>query len=136
MANRKYYVIGGEYSDTTFTAITAGGSEERLGPFSEKEAYDTWRALTGKTVDNALIRYRIRPAEEGDGSTWFVVGGEYAGTEFVKIAPGRQLETYGPFSRGEALAVWRSITAKTVDSALTRYAIVTPEAMATIKRSA
>lgn len=136
MGGRNYYVIGGEYADTTFTVIAGGGSEERYGPFSEKDAHDTWRALTGKTVDNALIRYRVRPEEEVGGAVWHVVGGEYADTDFVRIASGHKLETYGPFTRPEARAVWRSITAKTVDSALTRYDIVTAEELVVIKASA
>ncbi|MDR3436078.1 DUF4170 domain-containing protein [Telmatospirillum sp.] len=136
MANRSYYVIGGEYADTSFTTLAPGVMEERHGPFSEKEAHDTWRALTGKTVDNALIRYRVKPEDEVTRSQWFVVGGEYADVDFVRIATGQKLETYGPFSRSEALAVWRAITAKTVDSALTRYDIVTGEESETIKRTA
>ncbi len=136
MDNRNYYVIGGEYADTSFTTLAEGVREERYGPFSEKEAHDTWRALTGKTVDNALIRYRVKPEEEVAAATWFVVGGEYADVGFSRIALGQKLETYGPFGRGEALAVWRAITAKTVDDALTRYDIVTPEELAEIEKTA
>jgi hypothetical protein len=131
-----YYVIGGEYADTTFNSMAPGATEERYGPFSEKEAHDTWRALTGKTVDNALVRYRIKPADEVAEAVWLVVGGEYADVDFARIALGHKLETYGPFVRAEALAVWRSITAKTVDSALTRYDIVTAEELKEIKKTA
>jgi Domain of unknown function (DUF4170) len=56
MADKLFFVLGGEYADTTFTRMQPGQEEERYGPFSEKEAYDHWRSLTGKTVDNALIR--------------------------------------------------------------------------------
>lgn len=136
MVMRNYYVIGGEYADTNFDTIAPGATEERHGPFSEKEAHDTWRALTGKTVDNALIRYRIKPGEVISDAVWFVVGGEYADVDFKRIAPGQKLEIYGPFGRNEALAVWRSITAKTVDSALTRYDIVTNDELAVIKKTA
>jgi hypothetical protein len=135
MVDRDYYVIGGEYADTNFTLIAPGATEECHGPFSEKEAHDTWRALTGKTVDNALIRYRIKPGNEVQGAMWFVVGGEYADVDFAKIASDRKLEIYGPFVRPEALAVWRSITAKTVDSALTRYDIVTAQELDEIKKT-
>jgi hypothetical protein len=135
MASRTYYVIGGEYADTNFDVIAPGTTEERYGPFSEKEAHDTWRALTGKTVDNALVRYRIKPGDEVSDQVWFVAGGEYADVDFARIAPGQKLETYGPFVRAEALAVWRAITAKTVDSALTRYDIVTAEELAVIRKS-
>lgn len=133
MAKKNYYVIGGEYADTTFSMIAEGKTEERHGPFSEKEAHDVWRALTGKTVDNALIRYRVRPDESEASDLWFVVGGEYASTEFAKIAAGHKLETYGPYPRPEALAVWRAITSKSVDNAMARYDIVTAEEMANIK---
>jgi hypothetical protein len=130
---KQFYVIGGEYADTSFKTIAAGKTEERHGPLAEKEAHDLWRALTGKTVDNAMVRYRVKPAEESAEDQWFVVGGEYSSTEFAKIAPGSKLETYGPFSRPEALAVWRSITSKSVDNAMSRYDIVTPEELAALK---
>jgi hypothetical protein len=136
MGNPDYYVVGGEYADSNFTTLAQGATEERHGPFSEKEAHESWRSLTGKTVDNALIRYRIKPAAELQDAVWFVVGGEYADVDFAKIATGQKLETYGPFYRSEALAVWRSITAKTVDSALTRYDIVTANELDVIRRTA
>lgn len=130
---KQFYVIGGEYADTNFKTIAEGKTEERHGPLPEKEAHDLWRALTGKTVDNAMVRYRVKPAEESASDQWYVVGGEYASTEFAKIADGHKLETYGPFSRAEALAVWRSITSKSVDNAMSRYDIVTPEEMAALR---
>lgn len=124
----KYYVIGGEYADTDFTTLAEGRSEERYGPFAtEKEAHDFWRGITGRTVDNAMVRYRIRPDEELRGKAYYVVGGEYSDTTFREIAPDRVLETYGPFTRREARDFWRGITGRTVDSALTRYDIRTEE---------
>lgn len=133
MTGDLYFVIGGEYADTSFTTIADGKTEERFGPFSEKEAHDTWRALTGRTVDNALIRYRVRPAEDRSGDIWYVAGGEYSSTDFKRIAEGARLEVYGPYPRPEALAVWRAITGKTVDSAMTRYSIVTAAELAVIR---
>lgn len=118
---KKYYVVGGEYADTGFTQIAPGHKEERFGPFDEQEAHVCWRALTGKTVDNAMCRYFIRADEEGSGDEWFVVGGEFADTSFDVIAPGKQLESYGPFARQEALNKWRELTGKTVDNAMIRY---------------
>jgi hypothetical protein len=133
----KYYVIGGEYADTTFSKIADGKTEERHGPLSEREAHDLWRALTGKTVDFCLVRYRIAPDSDAVGEAWYVAGGEYATTEFNKIADQRKLEIYGPYpSRPEALAVWRAITGKTVDSAMTRYDIVTVQELDEIKKTA
>lgn len=130
---KQFYVIGGEYADTTFQQIAEGKTEQRHGPLSEKEAHDLWRSLTGKTVDNALVRFRVKPAEENLSDQWFVVGGEYASTDFAVIATGHKLESYGPYPRPEALAVWRAITAKSVDNAMARYDIVTPEELAALK---
>ena len=136
MSDGKFYVVGGEYADTSFAEIANGGDEERYGPYSESEARIVWRALTGKTVDNALVRYRVRPESELIASSWFVVGGEYADTDFCKLASGQKLESYGPFPRPEARAVWRALTGKTVDNAMVRYNIVTAEALEGLKRSA
>ena len=124
---KTYYVVGGEYADTSFSIIAPGHVEERFGPFGEHEAHICWRALTGKTVDNAMIRYFIRADEEASGDSWYVVGGEYADTTFQVIAPGKTKDVQGPFSRQEALNKWRELTGKTVDSALTRYDMCTGE---------
>ncbi len=123
----QYYVVGGEYADTTFTQIAPGHVEERFGPFAEREAHECWRALTGKTVDNAMVRYFIRRADEAETDGWYVVGGEYADTSFTRIAEGHRFETYGPFSRKEALNTWRALTGKTVDNAMVRYDLCTAE---------
>lgn len=61
---KTYYVVGGEYADTSFTVIAPGHTEERFGPFEEQEAHICWRALTGKSVDNAMVRYFIRSTED------------------------------------------------------------------------
>ena len=135
MKDGKFYVIGGEYADTGFVNMAPGHVEERHGPYSENEARDVWRAMTGKTVDNAMIRYRIRPEHEVLGEVWYVAGGEYADTDFCLLAKGVKLETYGPFSRPEARAVWRAMTSKTVDNAMIRYNIVTADALEAMRRS-
>jgi hypothetical protein len=55
----EYWVVGGRYADTHFTR-SAGGVEERIGPFrSEREALDEWRRRAWATVDDALVRWRI-----------------------------------------------------------------------------
>lgn len=126
---KKYYVVGGEYADTTFTHIAAGMQEERFGPFEHREAHECWRALTGKTVDNAMVRYFIRSDDTFEDDTWYVLGGEYADTTFREIAPGKVLEKYGPFSRPEAMNKWRELTGKTVDNALIRYDLCSAEQM-------
>lgn len=131
---KKYYVVGGEYADTAFTQIAAGHKEERFGPFDEHEAHVCWRALTGKTVDNAMCRYFIRSeGEETTGEEWYVVGGEYADTAFEVIAAGKQLETHGPFARQEALNTWRALTGKTVDNAMVRYDLCSAAELKTLK---
>ncbi|OAN43965.1 hypothetical protein A6A04_08770 [Paramagnetospirillum marisnigri] len=125
---KTYYVVGGEYADTSFTVIAPGHVEEHFGPFDEHEAHICWRALTGKSVDNAMIRYFIRATEqETVEEGWYVVGGEYADNSFQAIAGGRKPDVFGPFSRKEALDKWRELTGRTVDSALTRYDLCTAE---------
>ncbi len=130
MAN-SFYVVGGEYADTNFKKIAAGKTEERYGPYAtEKEAHDQWRALTGKTVDNAMVRYFIRGEQDDQGEHYYVHGGEYADTSFTKIAAGASHEKYGPFTKQEAIIFWRGITAKTVDNAMMRYDIATEAELA------
>lgn len=129
---KKCFVVGGEYADTSFTRIAPDHKEERFGPFDEHEAHVCWRALTGKTVDNAMIRYFIRSESEAE-QEWFVVGGEYADTGFETIAPGRNLETYGPFGRKEAMDKWRALTGLTVDNAMVRYDLCTRDELSLLK---
>jgi hypothetical protein len=124
---KTYYVVGGEYADTTFTVIAPGHAEERFGPFEEQEAHICWRALTGKSVDNAMVRYFIRNSQDAADDQWYVLGGEYADTTFQEVTEGRVLEVHGPFSRKEALDKWRELTGKSVDSCLTRYDLFTGE---------
>lgn len=123
MSEKKFYVVGGEYADTAFTTPAAGTELETHGPFTEKEAHDFWRNITGKTVDNAMVRYVVRAADDLGGKSYYVVGGEYADTSFTTFAPGREKEVYGPFERAQAMDFWRGITSQTVDSALHRYDI-------------
>ncbi len=56
----KYWVVGGEYTDTTFTEFAAGVEPTRLGPFDDyDEAQNVWRAKAMETIDDAYARYRI-----------------------------------------------------------------------------
>ena len=55
-----YWVVGGEYADTTFTMIAKGKELESYGPFQNREALGFWRGIPSKTVDAALVRYDIR----------------------------------------------------------------------------
>lgn len=123
MTDQSYYVVGGEYADTSFEALVGGGEPEVHGPFSEQEATEFWRSITAKTIDNAMVRYVLKAEEEVVGKIYWVVGGEYADTSFTQPAAGKDLESYGPFEKWEALGFWRGITSKTVDDALVRYDI-------------
>jgi hypothetical protein len=123
MAAAQFFVIGGEYADTAFTEPAPGTTLERHRPFNEAEARNLWRSLTGKTVDNAMVRYFLKSADEVNGKIYWVVGGEYADSAFSKLAAGATLEVFGPFEKWEALGFWRGVTGKTVDNAMVRYDI-------------
>ncbi len=123
MAEQQYYVVGGEYADTNFTVPAPGVEIETHGPFSEREAKICWRELTGKTVDNAMVRYFLKAAEQTNSKKYWVVGGEYEDTSFTRLASGKELEVFGPFEKWEALGFWRGLTSKSVDDALVRYDI-------------
>ncbi|WP_337995480.1 DUF4170 domain-containing protein [Oleispirillum naphthae] len=119
---RCFYVVGGEYADTAFERPAPGAALDCRGPLTEAEAHALWRELTGKTVDNAMVRYVVEERDAADPA--YVVGGEYADTGFARLAPGRALEVFGPFTPADALAQWRAKTASTVDSCLHRYDVV------------
>lgn len=123
MSDQKFFVVGGEYADTSFTEPAPGTELERRGPYSEREAKTIWRDLTGKTVDNAMVRYFLKAATEVNEKIYWVVGGEYANSSFTKLATGKQLEVFGPFEKWEALGFWRALTSRSVDDAMVRYDI-------------
>jgi len=123
MSEQQFYVVGGEYADTSFTSPAPGVELERHGPFGEAKATSLWRSLTGRSVDNAMVRYFLKPLDETTGKKYWVVGGEYADSNFTKLAPTRELEAFGPFEKWEALGFWRGLTSKSVDDALVRYEI-------------
>ncbi len=119
-----FYVVGGEYADTSFTTPAPGTELETFGPFaSERDAKIHWREVTGKTVDNAMVRYFLKSAEQANSKIYWVVGGEYADSQFTRLAAGKELEVFGPFEKWEAMGFWRGITSKTVDDAMVRYDI-------------
>jgi hypothetical protein len=125
MSEQKFYVIGGEYADTSFREPFPGTKLETYGPFAtEREAKVRWRELTGQSIDNAMVRYFISSDEApGEKNNYWVVGGEYADSGFTRLAPGKELEVYGPFGQSEALGFWRALASKTMDDALMRYDI-------------
>ncbi|MGH6982593.1 MAG: DUF4170 domain-containing protein [Stellaceae bacterium] len=55
-----YWVVGAEYTDTSFEKLAPGAREERLGPFaSYRAAYQAWQARASATIDDPTVRYRI-----------------------------------------------------------------------------
>jgi hypothetical protein len=61
----RYWIVGGEYADTSFRRIAGGGKEERIGPFDSYGAAKTeWQQRAWASVDNAHVRYRI--VKEGE----------------------------------------------------------------------
>lgn len=125
MSEQRFYVVGGEYADTSFTTPCPGTQLETFGPFAtEREAKIRWRELTGQSIDNAMVRYFLTSDEPGGKKkNHWVVGGEYADTTFTRLASGKELEVYGPFEQGEAVGFWRGLASKTIDDALMRYDI-------------
>jgi hypothetical protein len=58
-----YFVVGGEYRDTTFRELVRPDPVE--GPFPDYEsAFVHWRAKAMATIDVANVRYRIVQANE------------------------------------------------------------------------
>jgi hypothetical protein len=123
MSEKTFYVVGGEYADTSFTTAAEGQELETHGPYTQEEAHTFWRSVTGKTVDNAMVRYFVKTAEAMGTGKYYVVGGEYADTSFTVMVDGKEEEVYGPFERQQALDFWRGITSQTIDSCLHRYDI-------------
>ena len=54
-----FYVIGGEYTDMTFSALRSG-SAVMEGPYNSRdEAHKIWRKHSINSTDNVLSRYDI-----------------------------------------------------------------------------
>ena len=119
----RYWVVGGEYADTSFERIAGGGAEERIGPFERyDDAHAAWQARAWATVDNAQARYRIE--EEGADLAYWVVGGRYRDSRFATPAEPAGERWIGPFDSYEAAKdEWGRLAWQTVDDALTRYRI-------------
>ena len=120
-----FWVIGAEYTDTSFAAIAGGRPETRLGPFAiYEEAKAEWAARAWASVDDAHVRWRIEEEGAEDRSDYWVVGGEYSDTGFTRPAPGTEEQRHGPFgSYEEAKAEWARRAWATVDDAHTRFRI-------------
>lgn len=117
----KYWVVGGEYTDTSFREL-ARGEEQRFGPFANYEAAKKeWANRTWSAVDDAHVRFRIL---EEDGRAYWVVGGTYTDTRFTETADGKVEERHGPFETYEqAKKAWQEKAWSTVDDCNTRYRI-------------
>jgi hypothetical protein len=120
-----FWVIGGEYTDTSFAEIAGGGAETRLGPFAiYEEAKLEWARRAWASVDDAHVRWRIEEEGAEEAGAYWVVGGEYADTAFSLPAPGTSEQRFGPFATyEEAKAEWARRAWATVDDAHTRFRI-------------
>jgi hypothetical protein len=59
MTKRRFWVIGGEFADTSFMTLTCQRASV-AGPFaSEDEAKAVWRDLSTDRTSSALTRYSI-----------------------------------------------------------------------------
>lgn len=118
----RYWVVGGEYTDTEFKDVVGGGEEERHGPYETYEAARrAWSALSMKYVDSAFVKYRI---EHGGSEEYWVVGGRYTDTTFSEIAGSEEEERIGPFpSYEDAKKAWQERAWATVDETTVRYRI-------------
>lgn len=57
----RYWVIGGDYADTTCRQFIDGTQAERLGPFScYDDARNAWKKRAWETVDTCTRRYHIQ----------------------------------------------------------------------------
>jgi hypothetical protein len=62
----KYFVQGGEYTDTNMVVLK-DGTDITFGPYdSYQEAYDKWKSHMWLNVDNALYRLTIKKVEFKD----------------------------------------------------------------------
>jgi hypothetical protein len=65
-----FWVVGGEYTGTDFTAIAPGKMLERHGPFADyQHAHDVWAARAWATVDDCQSRFRIVEGSETEPGT-------------------------------------------------------------------
>lgn len=62
----EYYVVGGVYTDLSFTTLEPG-SEETYGPYkTRQEALERWAASARFCVDNACHRLTVVNASPSD----------------------------------------------------------------------
>lgn len=119
---KRYWVIGGEYTDTTFETVVGGAAPERHGPYqSYEDARHAWADLSWRHIDDAHVRYTI---DTETATEFWVVGGEYVDTGFEEIANGGSEERHGPYATyAEAKTAWGSLSWQHIDDAHVRYRI-------------
>ncbi|MEQ8443612.1 MAG: DUF4170 domain-containing protein [Alphaproteobacteria bacterium] len=118
----QYWVVGGIYTDTSFTKIVGGGEPSRLGPFADyAQAKAVWRAKAMETVDDAHARFSI---EKDSHAEYWVIGGIYTNTDFLTLADGGEEVRSGPFDTYEsAQAEWKARSMAAIDDAYARFRI-------------
>jgi hypothetical protein len=123
----QWFVVGGDYTDTSFTTVIDGTEEERIGPFSSyEEARGAWQQRAWATVDSCTKRFRIveKPGASQPKRFW-VIGGDYDDAGFTHVTPGTEEERLGPYnSYEEAHGAWQKRAWATVDSCNKRFRIV------------
>ena len=66
----QFWVVGGEYKDTSFSKLAPGVQEQGYGPFaSYADAYQTWFSHARATIDDATVRYRIVEEDQAQENT-------------------------------------------------------------------
>lgn len=120
-------MVGGEYTDTHFAEIVDGGKEQWFGPFGSADAAEEeWQRRSWPSVDHCNVRFRIvETQDEGAALKFWVVGGEYTGTDFHQILGGAGEIWAGPYgSMKLAEEEWKRRSWESVDNCNIRFRIV------------
>ncbi len=67
MMNARFWVVGGEYTDTTFNQLVSG-SERLMGPYLDRDAaLIAWRRVAEETRGDCHARFTVaeEPALQG-----------------------------------------------------------------------
>lgn len=73
---------------------------------------------------------------DADGP-FYVVGGIYQNTKFQALAPGEELQVFGPYpSHAKADEVWRDKSFALVDNAMARYTVLSEHELGDDERAA
>lgn len=67
---------------------------------------------------------------------FYVVGGIYQNTKFQALAPGEELQVFGPFdTHAKADEVWRDKSFALVDNALARFTVLSEHELGEAERA-